>query len=582
MRSARVPVLILLAFIGLPFPVVTGRVLPSPAAAQSRAPVLRVEVNLQPVDVQVEDAKGNNIPGLSAKDFTVLENGQRQKIAFFDAGNSPVSIAVLLDSSNSMNSNGPLGSAQAIAAQFMRTARSRDDIFAMDFTDQMGPFQQLTSEQLLNPSGVTLAPAPSSGSALYDAIATVLCHLGASKNPRQAVIVISDGIDQYSRITLEQLIDLVRSSRAQLFMIGLQSRPEFGFQGHPEPRLTLVNGRDIDNPAIVFDRLMKESGAESFIPNSESGLANALAAVSHMLRSEYTLAYYPQKISAKKPRKIRVKVDRRGARVLTRRFVGSPPNAAESVHFEPGACAVSAKFHPYPYEANVTNGPSGIVYRDDFSNPQSGWPIHEDSHYVHEAYELSNLPVPAGNVNDAMRSSAIGGSIGNSVGTPEKSMAFRQNIIAAYGPWWTNFHASVTVKMVPAPHSHGAKSQFPYVAHPAAGLLFRMTPKGYYALLLSDIVEKKKLSVELVRRDFLSEAEQGYAETQIVPWAAVVQSRSSGTELSIEDIKNEISIFVDGDEVGTARDGRYEQGWVGLVISGPGRATFTNLVVEQR
>jgi VWFA-related protein len=165
------------------------------AAAQSHVPVIHVEVDLQPIDVQVEDKNGNNIPGLTAKDFAIFENGQRQKIAFFDSGNSPVSIAIVVDSSSTMSSNGPVGSAQAVAAQFMRTARPGDQIFAMNFTDQMGPFEQLAPEQLLNPSGVTLAPAPSSGSALYDAIADALCHLRTSKNLRQAMIVVSDGVD---------------------------------------------------------------------------------------------------------------------------------------------------------------------------------------------------------------------------------------------------------------------------------------------------------------------------------------------------------------------------------------------------
>jgi Ca-activated chloride channel family protein len=263
--------------------------------SQAQKPVFQVEVDLQSVDVQVKDAHGNDVMGLTAKDFTVLENGKPQKIAFFDAGIGPVSLAVLVDSSTSMITHGRLGSAQAIAAQFIHTAHRGDEIFAMDFTDQMGPFQRITQEQLLGPSGPDLALAASGGAALYDAIATALCHLRASKNLRQSVVVITDGDDQHSRITLDQLIGLVHSSRAQVFMIGLQSRPNFNFQGRSEPKITLITGHEIDNPVVVFDRLMKESGAESFIPNSQRGLDEALTAVSNMLQSEYTLAYYPQK-----------------------------------------------------------------------------------------------------------------------------------------------------------------------------------------------------------------------------------------------------------------------------------------------
>lgn len=554
-------------------------------AAQSQVPVMHVEVDLQPIEVQVVDANGNNILGLNEKDFTVFENGQRQRIKFFDAGNSPVSVAILVDSSNSMNSNGPLGSAQAIAAQFMRTARPGDDIYAMDFTGQTGPFQQLTREQLLNPSAVTLAPAPSGGSALYDAIAAALCHLRTSKNPRQAVIVISDGVDQYSHISLEQLIALVRSSHAQLFMIGLQSRPEFGFQGRTEPKLTLITGHDIDNPIVVFDDLMKESGAESFISNSENDLAKALRAVSNMLQSEYTLAYYPQEISTKKPRKIQVRVDRRGTRVLARRFVDSPQDAAESVHFEPGTCTVSAKFHPYPYEANITHGPSGVIYRDDFSNPRSGWPNRKDSHYLRGAYELSN---PG---NESVHSTAAAPGVGSGlIMMPSTSpaevpslTAFRQNVIAAYGPSWSDFRASVTMNVDLRRVSRKVAAQFVQNDRPAAGLLFRMGLNGYYALLVNLENGKNTIYVELVKREFEGfYRPDSYTQTQLVPWTELpIPSSNSETQLSVEAVGKQISIFVNGQKVSIVRDDAFDQGWVGFVISGPGHATFRNLLVER-
>ena len=542
------------------------------AAAQTQDRTLRVKVDLQPVDVQVKDAQGNDVLGLSAKDFTLLENGKPQKIAFFDAGNSPVSLAVLVDSSSSVNPNGRLGSAQAIAAQFMRTARPGDDISAMDFTDQMGPFQQLTREQLQNPSAVALAPAPSGGSALYDAIATTLCHLRTSKNLRQAVVVISDGVDQHSRITLEQLTGLVRSSSAQLFMIGLQSRPELGdFEGNVEPTLTLVSGHDIDNPVIVYDRLMKESGAESFIPNSERSLEGALKAVSNTLQAQYTLAYYPQKTS-KKFRKIEVKVDRSGARALARSFVGSVQDAAESVRFSEGTCSVSPEFQPYPYESKLTHGPGGMVYRENFSDPRSGWPNHENSHYVTGGYELSNSKPKLRDLGPFMKSSSLEGEA--------LPMGFQENVIAAYGPWWIDFRASASVNAVLTAEAREVTSQGAYETRPAAGLVFHLNQNGYYALLLSGATGTKELSVKLVKREFHGASQK---ETELVPWTNVAARVSaSGTEISVEDVGNQISMFVDGQEVKSTRDDSFGQGYVGFVVSGPARATFRNLVVEQK
>lgn len=550
------------------------------APAQSHAPALRVEVNLQPVEVQVKDARGNDISGLSANDFTVLENGQPQKIAFFDAGSGPVTLAILVDSSSSMNSSGRLGSAAAIADQFMRTARPGDEIWGMDFSDQMGPFQQLAAGEPGRPAAINLAPAPSHGSALYDATATALCHLRTSKNLRQAVIVISDGVDEYSRLSLDQLIGLVRSSRAQLFMIGLQSLPQYNFEGHAEPRLTLITGHDIDNPVVVFHRLMTESGTESFIPKSQSRLEEALKAVLNFLESEYTLAYYPHGTS-RKLRKIAVKVDRHGARVMARQFVASEADAWPLVHFDQPACTVSPQFHPYPYEAVVRRGPGGIVYREDFSDHQTGWPAHADSHYVSGGYELSNLPAEATNVEQGMRASGgDASSLAATVRPAGPKVVLAKNVIAAYGPWWSNFSASVTVKLVPAPESPGAQSSFPYAARPAAGLVFRMNVKGYYALLVSSDFQKKQLSVEVVRRDFLADMED-YTGAQIIGWTAAGPLEPWGTNLSVEDVGSQISILADGREIKTAHDSTYGQGFVGLMICGPGQATFKNLVVEQ-
>lgn len=549
-----------------------------PATAQSRVPAIRIEVDLQPVEVQVKDSRGNDVSGLSAKDFTLLENGRPQNIAFFDAGSGPVSLVVLLDSSNTMSSGGALGSAEAVAAQFMRIARPGDEISAMDFTDQMGPFEHLTREQLLNPFTVSLTPAPSGGSALYDAIASALCHLHSSKNPRQAIIVVTDGVDQHSRLALEQLINLVRSSHAQLFMIALQSRSDFHFQGHVEPRLTLISGHDIDNPVVVFDRLMKESGAESFIPNSQRSLNEALTAVSNILQSEYTLAYYLRKTTKNGPRKIDVKVGRKGLHVVDSRVVKAPQAAAQLFHFDEATCTVSPNFYPYPYEAKLTHGPGGMIYREDFSDLRSGWPVHKDSHYVSGGYELDNVATQAGNIDQYVTSSGIMSDSPVGMTAP----TFSKNIVAAYGPWWSNFIASVKLNAALEEIRHDGETKRPPNARAAAGLLFRMSASGYYALLVGGSAGRDKLSVELVRRDFFGDSNNTYTEVQLVPWTMVNQPSASDTELSVEDVGKQISIFVNGQEVKTAQDDTYDQGYVGFVISGPGRAIFRDLVVEQK
>ena len=546
--------------------------------SQSREPVLRSEVDLQTVNVQVKDKRGNNVPGLAANDFNVREDGQPQTIAFFDAGNGPVAVAVLVDSSSSMVRKWRLGSAEEIAARFMRIARPGDEFWAMDFTEWTGPFEQITQKQFSNPGPLTISGAGGSGSAVYDAIATAICHLRSSSSPRQAMIVITDGVDEHSRLSLDRLIDLVRSQRAQLFLIGLPSRPEFRFFGHTDPKVTLVSGHDIDNPEVVFDRLAKEAGAETFIPKSENGLQDALKAVSNLLESEYTLAYYPPK-SSRKLRRIEVKVDRREARVLTSHFIVANPDAAELAHYVEGTCAVSPEFHPYPFESHVTNGPSGTVYRDDFSDRSSGWPEHPDSHYISGGYELLTLKQTS--ADSTQQPVTLEPTLSGSSGSTKILASYRDNVVAAYGPSWHDFHVSASMKAVfERPLRSDARAQFSQPVHAAAGLVFRMNEKGYYALLISPSAEyKKKLAFEVVAMTFQGDS---FAVSVIVPWTTVDRASPTESQLAVQDIGDQIAIFVDGQQVGTAHDQSFTDGYVGFTVAAPAQATFSNLLVEQR
>jgi Ca-activated chloride channel homolog len=542
---------------------------------QSGGPI-RSEVKLQTVNVQVKDKSGNDAKGLTASDFTVREDGNPQKIAFFDAGSGPVDVAVLVDSSGSMVGKWHLGSAQEIAARFMRIARPGDQIWAMDFTDWLGPFEHLTAAQLANPRPATVPPAGGSGSSVHDAIASAVCHLRNSKNARQAIIVITDGVDEHSRISLDQLIDVVRSQRAQLFLIGLPSRPEFDFQKHAEAKVTLVSGNDINNPAVVFQRLAKEAGAETFIPQSEAVLQDALRSVSNLLESEYTLAYYPPS-SSRKLRKIEVKVDLSGARVLGSRFVVADPDSADIVHFLEGTCTVSPELHPYPYESHVTNGPGGTVYQDDFSDHNSGWPQHPDSRYVTGGYELSTFEERASADNAPPRVTPDGGMrMGQ---TTNLVATYRENVVAAYGPSWRDFRVSATMRGDIRPVTkEGPQRRFTRAVRASAGLVFRMNQEGYYALLVSGVQKEKELSFELVARKFEGDS---YAEAVIVPWTTVPRESPANTKLAVEDIGDQITVFVDGQEVGSARDDTFSKGYVGFTVSAPARATFSNLLIEQ-
>lgn len=504
------------------------------ALAQSKTPVFKVDTDLQSVAVQVTDHHGNAVHGLTASDFTLLEDGKPQKIAFFETESEPISLAILLDSGRSMDFGGKLERARALLAPLIRGNRPEDEIFFVPFTDEMGPFQQLTAEQRLRPPDIS--ELGHRGSALYDALASTLCHMRVARNIRQAIVVITDGVDQHSRLMLEQLIALVQSSSPQAFMVGLFDKPEYELFRRSQKTVTILGLREIDNPVLVFDRLAKESGAESFFPSSEHDFKKALDRISELLQAEYTLAYYPQRID--EVRKIEVKVKRSGVRISARHSVGAE-SGLEAVHFTAAACKVSPEEHPYPWESRVTsNSSSPVVYHEDFSDPRGGWPKHHDpvagSQYIPGGYEVSRRLQPraatAGRVEDFI-------------------IHLTDPVIAAYGPWWSNFRASVWLEAQPDPPSH-------------VGIAFGVNESGYYAFVLTPPVDGMKM----MAFEFFKGTWDGKREL-IIPRTSIAELRRTGThKLTVECSRGQISLAVDDHPAGRVQNAIVEYGLVGFSV----------------
>jgi hypothetical protein len=108
-----------------------------------------------------------------------------------------------------------------------------------------------------------------------------------------------------------------------------------------------------------------------------------------------------------------------------------------------------------------------------------------------------------------------------------------------------------------------------------------MNEKGYYALLVSPSAEehKKKLAFEVVAMTLQGDS---FAESVIVPWTTVDRASPTESQLTVQDIGDQIAILVDGQQVGAAHDQRFTDGYVGFTVAAPAHATFSNLLVEQR
>ena len=275
----------------------------SPSPESQSTIVSKTELVVLPVNVT--DTNGNSISGLSLQNFRVYEDGQLQKVAAFQEGDTPVTVGLIVDHSRSM---GPkLPEVAAAVSAFAQSSNPHDEMFVVDFNDDV-------SVELLNGKAFTsnareLEKAVSAVSArgrtaLYDAVEEGLTHLQLGRWDRKALIVVSDGGDNASQQKYSQVLDLAQRSQVAIYSIGLVDDEE----GEANPS--------------ALRRLSKDTGGIAFFPMSLKGVADISKRIARDLREQYTLGFVPEKADASDSfRQIRVKVDAPGrgkVRVRTR------------------------------------------------------------------------------------------------------------------------------------------------------------------------------------------------------------------------------------------------------------------------
>lgn len=279
---------------------------------------LRVEVALVTVGVRVTDRGGRAIGGLKAGDFVLYENGVRQEIAFFSSEELPISLGILLDRSDSMAASGKLQRAKDTARYLVNSSHQGTEFLYLAFDWEIPMQSAFISDPGLVETEIENTRM-GGGTRLYDAIIEGLRMCRNARHPRQALVIITDGADQHSSRSLNDMIREVQESQAQIYAIGYFGPDEDRLFRSAEDHVTRIDGREIDNPRVVFQRLATESGAEAFFPRSDPELRKAIEWISTDLRQQYTLSFYPPKGAGPgEYRRIQVKVKHPGARVRAR------------------------------------------------------------------------------------------------------------------------------------------------------------------------------------------------------------------------------------------------------------------------
>ena len=265
---------------------------------------IRIDTNVVLVPVTVTDPINRFVTGLDEDAFEVYEDKIKQKIVSFGSDDAPLSIGIVFDTSASMGNK--LERSRLSVAEFFKTANPEDEAFLVEFNDRPELRVPLTHnlEEIQN----RLVFTQSKGrTALLDGIYLALSTMKKARNPRKALIVISDGGDNNSRYTASEVKNLVKEADVQIYGIGIYENG--ASRGRTPEELT--------GPEMLRD-LSEPTGGRHFVVENLSELPDVAAKIGIELRNQYVVGYSPSnQVRDGKYRKILVKlVQQRGLPIL--------------------------------------------------------------------------------------------------------------------------------------------------------------------------------------------------------------------------------------------------------------------------
>ncbi len=252
-----------------------------------------MDVDLVLVPTTVTDPMNRLVTGLEKDDFEVFDNNRRQTIQSFSEDDAPVSIGIIFDLSGSMISK--LIRARDSILEFIRTSNPEDEFFVIGFNERPVLMVDFTDSLDKIEARMTNVRA-AHRTALLDAIYYGVDKMRYAKYQRKALLVVSDGGDNNSRFTENEVRSAVRESDVQIYAIGIFDP----YAPTPEERF---------GPELL-EKLCDSSGGRLYRVDNVDEMSDVAEKISTDLRNQYLIGYRPKDmVRDGKWRKVRVKVN---------------------------------------------------------------------------------------------------------------------------------------------------------------------------------------------------------------------------------------------------------------------------------
>lgn len=248
------------------------------SAQPNPEPTFRADTNLVVIPVAVTDPLNRFVLGLQKADFHLFEDGVEQTVGHFSGEDAPLSIGLVFDESGSMDFK--LRTSLDAAAQLLKTLNRDDEAFLVEFGDTARLSVGFTAHSEAIQKALKNAQ-PAGLTAMLDGINTGLHEMKKAKNPRKAIVIVSDGGDNHSKYTSAEIESLVREADVQVYAMGV-FEPSFG-----------LTPAEISGPRLLSE-IATQTGGRAFSAALTSDLPSVAARIAVELRNQYVLAYYPK------------------------------------------------------------------------------------------------------------------------------------------------------------------------------------------------------------------------------------------------------------------------------------------------